>query len=497
MAGKMAGKKSPKNLSVALLESLCNAGEKSTTSDARTRGLYFEVRGAGGQASWWYRYSLNRRRREMSLGAYPALGLAEARDKAVAADKLRREGIDPLADRQADRSRKRALVDKQRTVTELIEAFGQAKHEGWAKKTRNTFFSRMIHIIPEIGTELVRDVDRNMARKVLLPIWLKFPPTAREAARYCAQMWDWADFYHWRQDQPADPIPPNPWRHIELGMDVQPEPRKHPSLPWEQMPEFIIKLQEFNKKPRWRTDIDRPAILAARKKGMGFKSIANMHGLSAGTVEWVCKTGKEFLTEGVLIKKPALEALILTALRSSELLSIRWKWIDWDRQILTIPRECMKVKRQRQNRPHIVPLSDRVIEIFHHMKQFETGDYVFPGSPQGRSMEDRLAFAKQNPGVKGWPLQVNSLGGLMLDMGYRGIAVDHGFRSTFENWALDNGWDDRVILVELCLDHAFGNKVHRAYRETTIIEKRRELMQAWAGFCGGKTAEIIPLPVRA
>ena len=90
-------------------------------------------------------------------------------------------------------------------------------------------------------------------------------------------------------------------------------------------------------------------------------------------------------------------------------------------------------------------------------------------------------------------MNCNTLSSLMFEMGYRGIAVDHGFRSTFENWALDNGWEDRVILVELSLDHAYGNKVHRAYRETTIVERRRELMQAWASYCGGISAEVIPM----
>ena len=52
----------------------------------------------------------------------------------------------------------------------------------------------------------------------------------------------------------------------------------------------------------------------------------------------------------------------------------------------------------------------------------------------------------------------------------------------------------RDIAIELSLDHAYGNQVHRAYRDERLVEERRELLQAWSDYCNGRTADIIRLP---
>jgi integrase len=64
-----------------------------------------------------------------------------------------------------------------------------------------------------------------------------------------------------------------------------------------------------------------------------------------------------------------------------------------------------------------------------------------------------------------------------------GITV-HGFRSTFRDWAAETtGYPNHV--VEMALAHAIPNAVEAAYRRGDLFEKRRELMVAWAAYCGG------------
>src|SRR5215813_4442820 len=65
-------------------------------------GLYLQVTSAAAK-SWIYRFSLRKKAREMGLGSFPALGLAEARDKAAVCRRQCQKGIDPIEVRNAAR----------------------------------------------------------------------------------------------------------------------------------------------------------------------------------------------------------------------------------------------------------------------------------------------------------------------------------------------------------------------------------------------------------
>jgi hypothetical protein len=71
----------------------------------------------------------------------------------------------------------------------------------------------------------------------------------------------------------------------------------------------------------------------------------------------------------------------------------------------------------------------------------------------------------------------------------------HGFRKGFSNWAHAAG-RFRDIAIELSLDHAYGTRISRVYRDEQLVEERRELLQAWADYCDGSSADVIKLPVR-
>lgn len=164
----------------------------------------------------------------------------------------------------------------------------------------------------------------------------------------------------------------------------------------------------------------------------------------------------------------ALEFVILTAARSGEvlrsvrdghLMAARWDEIDAASRLWTIPPVRMKAGRS-----HRVPLSGRAIEILREIAKARRDEFIFPGAR------------------KGAPLSAMALEMLMRRLKAKPYTV-HGFRSTFRDWAGECTNVPREV-AEAALAHTVGDKVERAYRRADALEKRRELMEAWAEFCG-------------
>ena len=154
----------------------------------------------------------------------------------------------------------------------------------------------------------------------------------------------------------------------------------------------------------------------------------------------------------------ALEFTILTAARSGEVFGARWEEIDLDRAVWTVSSQRMKSARE-----HRVPLSQRALEIVKAMCEARNSNFVFPGQKLGK------------------PLLVTALLMLLRRMKIENATV-HGFRSTFRDWAAEcTNFSNEVC--EAALAHAIGNKVEAAYRRGDLLDKRRNLMDAWAAYC--------------
>jgi hypothetical protein len=77
----------------------------------------------------------------------------------------------------------------------------------------------------------------------------------------------------------------------------------------------------------------------------------------------------------------------------------------------------------------------------------------------------------------------------------RPLATTHGFRSSFRDWVGDCTSYPREV-AEAALAHQVGNEVEAAYRGMAALEKRRELMEAWAGHCEPKPANVVTMSRR-
>lgn len=162
----------------------------------------------------------------------------------------------------------------------------------------------------------------------------------------------------------------------------------------------------------------------------------------------------------------ALEFLILTAARSGEVRGAKWSEVDLKAKVWTVPASRMKAGRE-----HRVPLSARAVEILEHVQPLATGKpdkaYVFPGPAATK------------------PLSENAFGALLKRMKVEVTA--HGFRSTFRDWAGEVSTFPREV-AEAALAHVVGDATERAYRRGDALEKRRRLMDAWAGYSAPRAA---------
>jgi integrase len=154
----------------------------------------------------------------------------------------------------------------------------------------------------------------------------------------------------------------------------------------------------------------------------------------------------------------ALELCILTAARSGEILGMQWSEVDFEKKVWTVPANRMKAGRE-----HRVPLSSRAVDILDHIKKARAGEFVFPGQAHNK------------------PLSNMAMEMILRRMKIENATV-HGFRSSFRDWA-GNVSNFPRELIETALSHVIGDKAEQAYRRSDALEKRRKLMDAWAGYC--------------
>lgn len=155
--------------------------------------------------------------------------------------------------------------------------------------------------------------------------------------------------------------------------------------------------------------------------------------------------------------KLALQFTAHTACRSGEVRYADWSEIDAENKEWHIPAERMKMRRA-----HIVPLSRQAFAILERARAlFGDGGLIFP------SVRDRSK-----------PMSDNAMSKALRDMGYKGKATPHGFRSSFSSMAYEkSGFPSEVI--EKSLAHEEKNKIKGAYNRAEYLEQRRQLMQWW------------------
>lgn len=172
----------------------------------------------------------------------------------------------------------------------------------------------------------------------------------------------------------------------------------------------------------------------------------------------------------------AVEFLVLTCARSGEVRGALRDEFDLEAKVWTIPGfDEATGRRMKAGRDHRVPLVPRAVEIVEELMKLPGTELVFPGRRAGAPLSDM------------------SLSAVLRRMKIpSGVASIHGFRSSFKDWASETTSFPNE-LSEAALAHVAGDKTERAYRRGDALERRRELMMAWAQYCDGGSSNVISL----
>jgi integrase len=261
-------------------------------------GLYLRVARDGGK-NWVLRFMLEGNAREMGLGGLAKVGLANARKKAAEQRLLLVDKIDPIERRKAERGAKKIEAARAMTFDDCAAAYIKAHEAGWRHAKHHAQWTNSLtrYVSPVFGSLPVRAVDVALVMKALEPIWTTKPETAVRVRGRIEAVLDWAKVRGLRDgDNPAR------WRgHLSNLLPPRPKLRavKHyAALPYPEISSFMSELRSHD------------SVAAA-----------------------------------------ALEFLILTAARTSEVIGARWGEIDWAARMWTIPASRMKGARE-----HRVPL---------------------------------------------------------------------------------------------------------------------------------------------
>jgi len=362
------------------------------------RGLTLRV-SASGRKSWVFRYSFNGVRHDLALGSFPGNSLRDARLLADAERVKISRGGNPLEQRQAAKgvaATKRKEATQFRAVAQQYikthtSAWSKAYADDWAASMKN-------HVYPRLGKVQVGDVDTEHVLAVLRPVWATIPTTAQRIRNRIELVLDAARAMQLRKGEN-----PARWRgHLDKLLPrqkVSVKPFK--ALPWEEAPSL-------------------------------YERIASLDGIAAR----------------------ALELVMLTACRSSEVRNAEWSEFDMTAGVWTIPASRMKNRKI-----HRVPLTPAMVEVLNSVK----------------GIHPRWVFKKS---VGSGPLPANALS-RVLERLEISDAVPHGFRSTFRTWAAE-ATDYQRDVCEMALAHTLPSKVEAAYNRADLLEKRRGLMQAWS-----------------
>lgn len=351
--------------------------------------------------SWLFVYRWGDKRPEIGLGAYPAVSLAAAREKAAQGRAWLHET--PKRDPRTEWGRLAQQVANEGLTTfgsfaldyvASIEGdFRNLKHRQQWRNTLKTYAAPIWNLpLDTVTTDHVMEC--------LLPIWATKPETARRVRGRIERVLDAATVRKLRAgDNPAR------WGgHLKMVL-----PNKRP------------KAQHFQA-------MDYAVVPAFMKRLEAVESVGAL----------------------------CLRFAILTGSRSGEVRKATWDEVDMANALWTLPENRTKTEIE-----HRVPLSDSAMEILQYMSQARSSPFIFPGQKLGRPLSDMTLTAI----LRRWKLPY----------------TQHGFRSSFRDWAGDETAFDRES-IELCISHKVTTATEAAYRRKDALSKRRVIMQAWADF---------------
>ena len=364
---------------------------------------------SNGSKRWVLRLTVGKRRRDMGLGSAKLVALKKARELAILYKSQARSGLDPFIERKKELGAFVTFRSCAESVYRIVEP--GLKNKRFAKSWLSSIEQ---HVYPHIGQLPVSQIRPAHILSVLTPIWNTKSETARKIKQRLTLIMKWS-----RAQGYYDGYDP-----VEIAEQALPKIKRIKEH---------FKAVDFN---------ELPDLIKKIKK-----------------------------SELSIVTKYAMEFIILTAGRTTEVINAVWHEINLEKEIWTIPAIRMK-----NNKEHVVPLTIRMIEILKELKKHnKNSSYIFEISNNKPISNNTMRIALKKR--------------LKID------ATIHGMRSSFKDWASEKtNFNNEVS--EMALAHSITNKVEASYRRGNLLEKRRALMNQWEHFLYKRDIKIFTIKTK-
>ena len=377
--------------------------------------LFLLVMPSGGKL-WKYRYRIDGKAGEYSIGSYPVISLIDAKSMAPDLRALVLQGIHPKND--VRRKKQENRLQQKNTFKAVALSWLETKSNDWKPNHKQDVERSLVrHIYPyladipvtDITTADVLHVLRKLEATGALVMLSKINQRVSHIFAYaCIE----------------GLITTNPAANLQIALK-SPVTTNFKHVPIGELPELLRRIDDYDK-------------------------ISGVY----------------------VVTRLAMQLLSLVFLRTKELRSLKWSFIDFEKGQIDIPADIMKM-----GNPHIVPLSMQSLEILEQLKTF-TGDSEY-------------LFCQQNNKHK--PMSENAVLYALYSLGYHGRMTGHGFRHVASTQLNEMGF--RADLIEKQLAHGDSTKIRAVYNKAQYLPERVEMMQAWADYIDGLKAGANVVPI--
>lgn len=363
-------------------------------------GLYLEIM-PNGSKLWRLKYRLAGNEKRIALGIYPIVSLSKARRQRDACKDNITNGIDPVLAKL--KQKQIAYVQTDHTFEAITEEWIEKNQPIWDERYAQTIKHRFKkYVFPYLGKFPINQITPPMVLNCLQRIEKTAPYMAKRVKTLIRNVFDYAT--------PTGRVHFNPTSGIEQAM------KKHKkghfkAITVDELPKFLVDMFEY------RARLSRQTFLA-------------------------------------------LHLMMLTFVRTSELINAKWQEFDFDKAMWIIPAERMKM-----DLPHMVPLSKQALKILAELRDMNgVREYVFPSLPRPKK-----------------PMSKGTILVALQRMGYANKMTGHGFRSLALG-ILKEKLKYAHHIADRQLAHVPKDSTDRAYDRAQYLDDRTEMMQRYANF---------------
>ena len=358
-----------------------------------------------GSKYWRLAYRFDGKQKTLALGVYPDISLKQARMKRIDAKELINEGKDPSLEKKKEKAM--AVENNANTFEVIAREWYDNRKDIWKPRYAVEVIKRLEEdIFPEIGAYPIKEIEPPLLLQVIRKIERRGAyDLAKRQNQKCGEIFRYAIATGRGVRDPSN----------DIKEALKPTKKEHfAALDPDELPELLTDINT-NKARLYPTTIN------------------------------------------------AMKLMLLTFVRTKELIEATWDEIDFDRKLWVIPAERMKMGKE-----HIVPLAEQTIEILKEQKEIAwQWPHLFPSPNKPRQS-----------------ISNNTVLVALKRMGYQGRMTGHGFRALAMS-TIKQELGYRHEVVDRQLAHVPKSKIDRAYDRARFLEERKKMMQDWADYIDG------------